>query len=145
MTARAAAAILALSALALGGCVERRMHITTDPPGARVWLNDSDVGLSPVEVDFEWYGTYDVRLTLDGYEPVATTAKADAPPHEWPGLDIVAMALPVRFDNEVRWHFVLEPADDDPDAMIERGRAFRAEHAHPAPAAPPATDEHAPE
>lgn len=135
-----------LNVLALGGCLERTMHITSDPPGALVILNDVEVGRTPVEVDFEWYGTYDVRLSLPGHEPLVTSAEAKAPAHELPGLDLVALVLPVRFKNDVRWHFTLTPAPDDPDGAIERGRELRtilgpqtpdAATADPAAPAPP--------
>lgn len=120
---------LALPAAALGalsGCLERRLYITSDPPGALVRLNDVDMGRTPLEVDFEWYGTYDVRLELDGYEPIATSAEADMPVQEWPGIDLVTMALPMKFKNEVRWHFALEPQSTDPADAIARGRDLRA-------------------
>ncbi len=134
---------LAFAAGALGaltGCLERRLYITSDPPGAIVRLNDVDVGRTPVEVDFEWYGTYDVRLSKDGYEPLATSQKADAPVHEWPGIDLVAMALPVRFKNDVRWHFTLEPSPDDAQGAIDRGREVRAMlPPPPLPETPPET------
>ncbi|MFB3120043.1 MAG: PEGA domain-containing protein [Stenotrophomonas maltophilia] len=40
--------------------------ITSEPPGALVWLNDREIGRTPVDVDFEFYGRYDVRLHLPG-------------------------------------------------------------------------------
>ena len=106
----------------------RKSHnLAANPHGViTVRLNDIDVGRTPVEVDFEWYGTYDVRLDHEGYEPLVTSAKADAPVHEWPGIDFVTMALPIRFKDEVRWHFELTPAASDPQAAITRGREVRA-------------------
>ncbi len=102
--------ILGLSAVSLlGGCVERRIRITTEPPGARVWLNDVELGASPVETAFTFYGDYDVRVEMDGYERLHEMRKARAPVHEWPGVDLVAAALPARIENEIRWHFELEP------------------------------------
>ena len=38
--ARAACLLLAVAALALPGCVDRKIRVTSEPPGARVWLND---------------------------------------------------------------------------------------------------------
>lgn len=122
-SAMVAAALLAPALL--GGCLERRLTITSEPPGALVWLNDVEVGRTPVDVDFEWYGTYDVRLALEGHEPLTTSAKADAPVHEWPGIDLFAAVLPVEFRNDVRWHFELEPALTDRDALLDRARETR--------------------
>lgn len=99
---------LALSTLVLTGCLERRIRVTSEPPGALVWLNDREIGRTPVETGFTFHGDYDVRLQLDGYEPVHTERRAKAPVHEWPGIDLVAAALPVKFDNTIEWHFDLE-------------------------------------
>lgn len=128
MTARAAiaTAALALAVLAAAGCVQRRIFVTSEPPGAEVWLNDVDVGLTPVEVDFTYFGVYDVRLRKDGFEPISTSAKAKAPPHEWPGLSFLALLVPTTKKTEIRWHYDLEPADNDPDALLARARELRA-------------------
>ncbi len=122
------------AALSLTGCIERTIRVTTEPPGARVWVNDVELGRSPVETAFTFYGDYDIQLQLDGYEPVQTCRKASAPVHEWPGIDLVAQAIPHRFQNEVHWHFDLEPEAESlmaPEAfdaqLIERARELEAE------------------
>lgn len=115
-----------LASCTLVGCAsERRIVVTSEPKGARVYLNDVDVGVTPVEVDFTYFGVYDVRLRKSGYEPLSTARKAEAPFHEWPGIDLVALALPGREVTEIAWHFVLEPADEDAAALIERARGLR--------------------
>lgn len=105
----------------LGGCVDRRIAITSEPAGALVHLNDQEVGRTPLEVNFEWFGTYDVRLALDGYEPLTASREAKAPLHEQPGLDLVALALPMTKRTRIAWHFDLEPAQLDQASLIERG------------------------
>ena len=117
------AALLAWAALA--GCVERRLIITSEPVGATVFLNDTEVGRTPVEVDFTYFGVYDVRLLKEGFEPLVTTAKASAPLHEWPGLDLVAMMIPVTKRTRIEWHFDLAPADTDEQALLERAQTMR--------------------
>lgn len=106
----AVACLAALACLPLAGCIERRIRVTSEPPGAIVWLNDREIGRTPVETGFTFHGDYDVRLALDGYEPVHTERRAEAPVHEWPGIDLVATALPITFDNTIEWHFDLEPS-----------------------------------
>ena len=97
--------------MVLAGCAnQRRIVVTSDPPGARVWLNDQEIGVTPAAAQFKFYGTYAVRLAKEGYEPIATTRKANAPIHEWPALDLVATAIPYRFTDRQEWHFELEPA-----------------------------------
>src|SRR5689334_12153842 len=61
------------------GCVRRTLSITSDPPGALLWLNGREVGRTPVDVDFIYYGVYDVQLVKDGYEPLLSSGHADAP------------------------------------------------------------------
>jgi len=122
------AAALSLTALATlgGGCMRRTIDITSEPAGALVWLNDTEVGRTPLEVNFKFYGTYDVRLVADGYESLMTSAKADAPFVEYPGPDLVASAFPIH--NRVAWHFKLKALPTDTGAgeaaLIERGRAM---------------------
>jgi hypothetical protein len=116
--------LLALAA-STAGCVERTIHITSDPPGALVWLNDEEVGRTPLAVPFTFYGTYDVRLEREGHKPLWTKAKTDDHWWELPGPDLVAEAIPNAQSN-TRWHFTLEP---DPgaseDDLIERAQAMR--------------------
>jgi hypothetical protein len=107
---RGTAAVLAGGCvLCAGGCLERTICVTTDPPGALVWINDVEVGRTPLETDFTYYGDYDVRVRREGYEPIVTHAKANTPIQEMPGIDLLAEAAPVRFHNVVRWHWDLTP------------------------------------
>ena len=122
----AALSLLALTALLLQGCVSRSILITSDPPGAAVWLNDVPLGPTPVESEFKFYGTYDVRMRLDGYEPIVTSRDAVAPLYEYPGFDLVAAPFPIH--KRIEWHFQLERLPELTDraaaekALIERAR-----------------------
>ena len=118
---------IGLVGLALVGCetAQRRIVVTSEPSGARVHLNDVDVGVTPVEVDFTYFGVYDVRLRKSGYEPLLTSREAKAPFYEWPGIDLVAMALPGQEVTEIAWHFELEPEETDPAGVIERAVEMR--------------------
>lgn len=117
-----------VAAAALAGCTERRMFITSEPMGARVWLNDQEVGETPVEVDFTWFGVYDVRLHKKGYEPLVTTAEAKAPLHEMPGIDLVAMAIPGKDVTHIHWNFELVPTAENDAGLLDRARALRDQH-----------------
>jgi len=116
----------AVVAFALTGCIEQRIFIDSDPPGALVHLNDVDVGRTPVEVDFLYYGVYDIRLDKDGYAPLWTKREAKAPLHAQPPFDLITEALPATIKNEFHWSFKLIPVAVNPDAVIERARAMRA-------------------
>lgn len=119
--------LLLLAGASLTGCMSRRLHITSTPPGASVAINDVDVGRTPLEVDFTYYASYDVLLTLDGYEPLRTKAKAKAPIYEYPPLDLPASMTGVHTD--VRWHFDLQPLPERtlPREQFERELLERAQ------------------
>lgn len=129
----AAAVALTVCAAWCAGCVQRTISITSEPEGALVWVNDIEVGRTPVEVDFTFYGNYDVRVRLEGYEPLVTSRKARAPWYEYPGVDLVAEMLPMTIRSDIHWHFELEPVAErvDPEAaereLLERARELRGE------------------
>jgi hypothetical protein len=115
--------LLMLATAAVGGCVERTMTINTDPQGARVVINDEEVGVSPAKVSFLWYGDYDIILRKRGYETVKTHHRLNAPWYQVPPVDLVAetMIIGTIHDDRVVPTFVLNPAESPPvDAIIER-------------------------
>jgi hypothetical protein len=122
-TATILAPVLAM--LALSGCVERRISIETDPPGALVWVNDRQAGRTPVSVAFTHEGTYDLRLEKEGYEPLVTPATTEGPIWDAVPLDFFAEILPVRARNETRWVFTLAPRDDSEEALVSRAAELR--------------------
>ena len=105
-----------VAASVLTGCMtrtsDRRIVVTSEPSGARVWLNDVEIGRTPTEASFKFYGTYDLQLRLDGYEPIHEGRTAHAPLHEQPGLDLIAAAWPTRPRHQITWHFDLEPSPE---------------------------------
>lgn len=107
---RPAPLVLLVSAALLAGCNQRRLSITSEPPGALVSVNDVEIGRTPVQADFTYYGNYDVLVTREGYEPLRTKAKAIAPIYERAPFDLATMAVPTGVEKTVRWHFVLTPA-----------------------------------
>jgi hypothetical protein len=120
-------AIALASGLSLG-CVERRLVITSDPAGALVYLNDQEVGRTPLEVPFTWYGTYDVRLEREGYTTLQTEREAERPWWETPGPDLLAEAIPDK-RVEIAWHLEMQeavPASQvDPDRVLDFARQLR--------------------
>jgi hypothetical protein len=130
-----ACAILLLAPLA--GCVERTISITSDPSGALVWLNDREVGRTPLEVAFVHYGTYDVRVERDGCEPLLTSTRAAPPLWDAPGLDLLAELAPGHRTVRLEWHYDLQPAADDRAGLLERAAELRARTDPDTPAPPP--------
>lgn len=119
--------IVCLCVLSLG-CVERRLLITSEPAGALVYLNDQEVGRTPLEVPFTWYGTYDVRLEREGYQTLDTQQTAEQPWWEKPGPDLFAEAVPDK-RVEIAWHLKMkeaQPASEvDPDRLLEFAQQLR--------------------
>jgi hypothetical protein len=147
-TRRLLIAAAPLPTLLMAGCLERVIHVTTEPPGALVFINDQEVGRTPLETPFRDFGTYDVRVELEGYEAISVGLDAKAPFWEWPGIDLAAEAMPFPIRTDVRWHFDLQPETTDPEALLERAINMRdrmeVERPEPAeeesPAAPESTD-----
>jgi len=128
MKTKLAMLVGAFGLLALGGCVERRVKVTSEPSGARVWLNDEVIGVTPCEAGFKFYGKYDVRLALDGYKAVHEGRVMRAPIYEYPIVDLAATAVPVNFESVNEWHFVLEAIDEedrDREGLIGRALEMR--------------------
>jgi hypothetical protein len=117
--------VLLALVLAGAGCVRRVIDITSDPPGARVWVNDREAGRTPCSVEFTHYGRYDVRLRREGFEPVAGWGDADEPVWDFVGCDLVSEVVPARLTSRVQWHFTLIPTDKDEAALVRRARAMR--------------------
>jgi hypothetical protein len=124
--------LLLVVAAASTGCVERTIRITSEPSGALVWLNDREIGRTPVDVGFVHYGTYDVRLLREGYEPLHAPGEAKPPVWDIIGFDLAAELMPVELHSDVHWHYELEPARDDREGLIERAEAIREELSSPA-------------
>jgi len=98
-----------LCLIALGGCVERKLTINTQPQAAMVTLNDEQVGTSPVTVSFTWYGDYNVRITKPGYETLNTHRNLEAPWYDAFPFDFFAQILsPDRIVDSYQWTFTLE-------------------------------------
>ena len=98
-----------IAAIILGGCVERKLTINTQPQGALVVLNDEEIGASPVTVSFEWYGDYDVRISKEGYETLKTHRNLKAPWYDNFPFDFFAWLNPERIVDEYEWTFELSP------------------------------------
>jgi hypothetical protein len=113
-----------LSCLFMFGCVKRTISITSNPSGALVWVNDREVGRTPVTIDFVYYGEYDVRIEKDGLEPNMTSRRATTPVWGFLGVDAVVEIFTSQ-ESIVLWHFDLEPRNDDPELLLLRANAAR--------------------
>lgn len=114
----------------LGGCgrVARTLTVTSDPPGAIVFLNDNEVGRTPVTTNFTWYGTYRVRLEKDGYDTLALLEPVRAPWFQWVPIDLAfdTVVPGTHHDDHVLGPYKLDPVvASPPEEVLGRARETR--------------------
>jgi len=127
-SAIAAAACLLL--LVPGGCVERKLTITSEPEGALVYLSSQEVGRTPLSMPFTWYGDYEVILRKEGYETLKTHLNVTPPLYEVPPLDLFSELAPWTYRVHKSAHFTLaEKAPVDDERLLDRAEDLRARNA----------------
>src|SRR5262245_47149374 len=82
-----ATALALLSVVTSTGCVQRRMTVRSNPPGAMVYIDDYPIGTTPCSTDFTYYGTRKIRLVKDGYETLTIHQPVKTPWYQWFGVD----------------------------------------------------------
>lgn len=117
----------------LAGCVERRFIIESDPPGAMVYMDNQQLGQTPVDVPFVYYGTYQFTLVKDGFQTKTVRQELETPIYAYPPLDFAAENLyPGTLRYVKRFTYQLDPITAvvpdqifaEADALRERGRAI---------------------
>ena len=95
-----------------------------------MWLNGREAGKTPLEITFNYYGTRDVELRLDGHEVVHEHVAVPAPWYQYFPFDLFTDLLwPWTIEDEHEASFALEPyRAEDPDAreeILERADRLR--------------------
>ncbi len=98
-----------VSCLFLTSCIRRNLTIRSEPPGARLIVNDKDLGTTPLSYDFEWYGSYRISLTKDGYERLDDQVRLRAPMYFWIPVDLVVELLPFKIRDTKALSYTLTP------------------------------------
>jgi hypothetical protein len=139
---RLAAMALTVALVVTAGCVEKTIKITSQPAGAVVYLNDEEVGRTPTEVHFTFYGDYGIILRKEGYQSLQTHRKINAPWYQLPVIDIIPdLLIPTTIYNRHEWNFELQPQQLPPkQELLDRAEEFRGEALH-IPASEPAATE----
>lgn len=93
--------------LVLLGCngVQRRLTIRSNPPGALVYIDNYEIGTTPVSTDYIYYGTRRIRLVKDGYTTLDIKQWIPPPWYEIFPLEFASENL---VPAEIRDHRVLE-------------------------------------
>jgi hypothetical protein len=102
----------------MGGCVERKMTITSEPAGALVRVSDVEVGRTPVTVPFTWDGDYEFILRQEGYKTLVTHAKITPPWYEIPGIDLFSETAPWTYHDQRYMHFTMEKLVQPTDEQL---------------------------
>jgi len=137
---------LATLGLALGGCAtQRKLIITSSPPGALVRLDDTVVGSTPYEIAFDAYGTRRITLYKQGYATTSQQVEIDAPWYLTFPLDIVTeVLLPFGWKDIRRFEIPMQQdvgpvTRPDLTAVLQRAESLRlAEPSGPRPSTIPA-------
>lgn len=113
----------------LTGCVSRRMTIRSDPPGALVEVDGKRIGVTPVSMDFTYYGTREFTLSHPGYDTLTVQQPIRRPFYQRVPLDFFTNHfLPFRVTDRHDFTYVLQPRVvpiDEEQSLINRGRNFR--------------------
>jgi hypothetical protein len=132
--------LLGICLLLFSGCVERRMTLRSNPPGALVYIDDYDnpIGMTPCSTDFTYYGTRKIRLVKDGYETLTVMQPLPTPWYEITPLDFVSENIvPGEIRDQRVLDYQLTPQMVVPtDQLRARAEQLRA-GAHAAAGVPP--------
>ncbi|MCB9828377.1 MAG: PEGA domain-containing protein [Planctomycetes bacterium] len=132
MSRRALVLALALGTLLLaGGCrtMKRTLTIDSVPSGATIWVNgEKQASTTPVTIPFTWYGWWEVRLEMEGYQSLATEVEVKSRPDGYPIIDLPLERITP--DYHVRRTLRLVPLDQEPEeadlkAVLDRAEALR--------------------
>ena len=112
----ALALLAALLVLGASGCrAHRTLEIRTNPPGARVVLDQEVLGTSPVKVEFWHYGVRRVTASYPGYRTYSRQFEVDPPWYARFPLDIISeVVLPIGWEDD---HVVDVELVAGPDVM----------------------------
>jgi hypothetical protein len=109
------------------GCMQRRMTIVSNPPGATCYVDGVEIGKTPVSHDFTYYGTREIRLVRDGYQTLTLLQPMSTPWYQVPPLDFFSDNLALgEIRDERLYRYDMQPAVQEPfDNIVQRGEQLR--------------------
>jgi hypothetical protein len=120
-------ALVAAAYVSSNGCVRRRMTINSNPPGAVVYVDDRDIGKTPVSTPFTYYGTREIQLVKDGYETLTVQQRFPPSWYQVPPLDFFSENLwPWELRDERIVNLEMAPQKNiSTDEILRRGENLR--------------------
>jgi len=103
------------------------MTIRSNPPGALVYVDDYQIGATPVTTDFTYYGTRKIRLVKDGYETLTIMQPIPAPWYQFPPADFITENfVPGEIRDQRMLDYQLKPQMIVPtDQLLSRAEGLR--------------------
>jgi hypothetical protein len=121
--------VAAILIAAGSGCVSRRLTVVSDPPGALVEIDGRRLGVTPVSMDFTYYGTRNITLSKPGFQTLTVEQPQPTPWYQIFPFEFFSdnFALTHLTDRHVFNYRLVpsSPQSEDPGTLIERGRNFR--------------------
>jgi hypothetical protein len=132
-----ASLVYACALVLLTGCVQRRLTVRSNPPGATCYVDNVEIGTTPVSHDFLYYGTREIKLVKAGYETLTVLQPIPYAWYQVPPLDFVSDNFtPWEIRDERDFSFNMLPRRDVPAAeVLGRAEGLRASRAAPPGAA----------
>jgi len=103
------------------------MTVNTTPSGATVFLDNRELGRTPLTANFDHYGTREFRIVKQGYETRTELVPIRAPWYQWIGFDFVSeVLLPGKLTDHKFYEFDLQPERVVPASeIVARAEQFR--------------------
>lgn len=106
------AVFIVLGLLSVEGCVKRNLTIKSEPPGAKVYFDDIEIGETPAEHDFNWYTYHKVRLAKEGYKSVSELVYIKCPSVLWMPFDLFFEMIPCSLYDNRELSYTLTPVEE---------------------------------
>lgn len=121
------ALLLVAACLATTGCVQRRLTVRSNPPGAMVYIDDYPIGPTPVSTAYVYYGTRKIRLEKPGFEILTVMHEFPPPVYNYPVVDFFSEnVIPWEIRDERVVDYQLQPQVIEPtQRYLERADELR--------------------
>jgi hypothetical protein len=119
--------LILAAAVLCSGCVQRRMTIRSNPPGAQVYVDNHEIGRTPVSADFIYYGKRKIRLVKDGFETLTIDQSVWPKWYQIPGIDFFSEnVVPWEIRDERQFDYQMQPLLVVPsETLLSRAEELR--------------------